>query len=92
MRAFWESETAELSGADIMRLTGLGSGSAYPILTVLEEHGVLQSAWEEQSPETLKRPRRRLYKLTEHGAGVYERALADFAPSGHMALFRPREV
>jgi PadR family transcriptional regulator PadR len=81
MQAFYEGGTAELSGADIMRLTGLGSGSAYPILVVFEEHGILQSRWEGEAPQTLGRPRRRLYKLTDLGADVYKRAMADLAPS-----------
>jgi PadR family transcriptional regulator PadR len=59
----------------------LGSGTAYPILVVLEEHGILHSRWEADAPQMLGRPRRRLYRLTSLGADVYARAVADLAPT-----------
>jgi len=83
LREFYEGQTREFSGADIMRLTRLGSGSAYPILVVFEERGILQSRWEIEAAEALGRPRRRLYKLTELGAEVYRKAVADVVPSGY---------
>ena len=39
---FSEFPGVELSGADIMRQTGLASGSLYPILIVFEEKGLLR--------------------------------------------------
>ncbi len=80
LREFDRDEAPELSGADVMRLTGLGSGSVYPILVVLEERGILRSRWEAEEPQTLGRPRRRLYALTDLGAELYRRAAADVAP------------
>jgi DNA-binding PadR family transcriptional regulator len=64
---FSESPDAELSGADIMRQTGLASGSLYPILIVFEEQGLLKSSWESEKPSILGRPRRRLYRITPRG-------------------------
>lgn len=51
-------------GYDISRSTGLKSGTLYPILMRLAEHGLLQTRWE--LAETGKPPRH-LYKLTKNG-------------------------
>jgi len=56
-----------ICGADIMLATGLSSGSLYPILARLEKAEWLSSEWEKAEPSELKRPRRRLYTLTEGG-------------------------
>ena len=47
------------SGADIVRATGLKTGTLYPILMRLEEAGWLGSHWEEGVPAQLGRPRKR---------------------------------
>jgi PadR family transcriptional regulator PadR len=70
-----------LAGADIMRLTGLSSGSLYPILYVFEDAGLVASEWEPEAPQVLKRPRRRLYTLTAVGERAFRAATADLAPS-----------
>lgn len=56
-----------MSGADIGRVTGLASGSLYPILFRLEKSGWVHSRWEQGEPSAMKRPRRRLYRLTRTG-------------------------
>lgn len=56
-------------GYDLLRATGLKSGSLYPILMRLAERGWLEASWEQDPP--LGRPRRHLYRLTATG----ERAL-----------------
>ena len=76
---FLRSREEELSGADVMRLTGMASGSLYPILYVLEENGLLESRWETEDPSALGRPRRRLYKATALGESAARAAVADFA-------------
>lgn len=59
-------------GFDIMELTGLPSGTVYPILRRFEKYGLVRSEWEDASKAREKgRPRRRNYALT---------------PSGHEAL------
>jgi PadR family transcriptional regulator PadR len=57
-------ETAWRYGYDISRNTGLRSGTLYPILMRLAEHGLLETSWE--TAET-GRPPRHLYKLTREG-------------------------
>lgn len=58
-----------LYGWEIMQLTGLGSGTVYPLLARLEGRGYLISRWEEPGG---RRPRRRLYTLTDQGGGDAE--------------------
>jgi len=60
--------SGELSGAEIGRATGLLSGTLYPLLLRLEQAGWLESRWESETPHELRRPRRRLYKMT--GLGI----------------------
>lgn len=55
------------AGADLMRTLGVASGSLYPLLYVLRDAGLVESRLEEQEPQELGRPRRRLYKLTDSG-------------------------
>lgn len=64
---FLAPDVRDLSGADIARETGLASGSLYPILNRLEKAGWLASKWEVGDPALLKRPRRRLYRITAVG-------------------------
>jgi len=54
-------------GSELTRITGLASGSLYPILIRLEKAGWLQSAWEDGDPSDLGRPRRRNYTVSALG-------------------------
>lgn len=67
LSAFTSDPSLELSGADIARMTGLQSGTLYPILMRLEQAKWLQSAWEAGNLHELGRPRRRLYTITALG-------------------------
>jgi PadR family transcriptional regulator PadR len=64
---FLSRPTSELSGAEISRSTGLASGTLYPILFRLEDAGWVESEWEKVVPTEVKRPRRRLYRMTADG-------------------------
>lgn len=64
-------------GFDLMRLTGLPSGTMYPLLRRLEAAGMVRSRWEAKTEAHGEgRPRRREYALT--GAG--EAALSEVLP------------
>lgn len=67
LAAFLEAMPDHMSGSDILRVTGLKTGTLYPILARLETHGWLESDWETEEPASLGRPRRRYYNLTAEG-------------------------
>lgn len=75
LKAFLE-QPSPLSGADVLRTTGVRSGTLYPILLRLESRGVLKSKWEAGKPEKLGRPRRRFYTLTPKGTEFAKVTLA----------------
>lgn len=68
----------ELSGAQIGEITGLASGTLYPILIRLEDQKWLESEWEDANPKDLGRPRRRFYRITGLGARSARREIRDF--------------
>jgi len=77
LRVFLDHPRKELCGADLMKLTDLSSGTLYPILLRFERYGMLESDWEDMAPEEVGRPRRRLYKITRHGAQIARQLLAN---------------
>ena len=60
-------------GYDLSKVTGLKSGTLYPILTRLHDEGWLENTWE-QTPEP-GRPPRHLYRLTAAGSLAANEAL-----------------
>jgi len=83
-----EDVRAEMAGAELMRLARVSSGTLYPILLRFEKLGLLESRWEEETPESLGRPRRRFYRMTQAGARVAHEALAELSPSIADAAFK----
>jgi PadR family transcriptional regulator PadR len=67
LHAMLTSAHSEHYGLELMRATGLKSGTLYPILSRLEESGLVEGHWEEVDASAEGRPRRRLYKLTPDG-------------------------
>ena len=61
---FLQSPRGWKYGYDISRITGLKSGTLYPILMRLFEHELLETRWE--TPEAGKPPRH-MYRLTSGG-------------------------
>lgn len=63
-------------GFDVMDVTGLPSGTVYPALRRLEEHGLVVSAWESaEGAQREQRPPRKYYELTTDGLGALAEAL-----------------
>jgi DNA-binding PadR family transcriptional regulator len=88
LKLFLDDPRAPHSGAALMKAIGLSSGTLYPILMRFEDAGVLDSAWESETPQALGRPRRRLYTITGEGQRVAREALAGLGvPSA--GLMRP---
>ncbi|MFC4150598.1 PadR family transcriptional regulator [Micromonospora mangrovi] len=68
---------SERYGLDLMKLTGLPSGTLYPVLQRLREAGWLTADWEEVEPTAVGRPARRYYRLTAQGVRDARQALAE---------------
>ncbi len=63
-------------GFDVLEETGLTSGTVYPALERLEQIGLARSRWEDaRLAQEEKRPPRRYYEVTPHGARVLQGAL-----------------
>ena len=68
-----------LHGFDIIRTTGLPSGTVYPALRRLEEARYLTSAWEEaRVAQDAGRPPRKYYEITRKGREVLAEAVARY--------------
>jgi PadR family transcriptional regulator, regulatory protein PadR len=76
LRAFLENPTTPRYGFDLMRVTGLPSGTLYPILARLERLAWVSSRNEEVDPLVEGRPARRFYLLTDGGLATAGRELA----------------
>lgn len=62
-------------GFQIMDVTGLASGTVYPVLRRLEKEKAVVSEWEaEADASAAGRRRRRIYRLTGAGQHLAERA------------------
>jgi PadR family transcriptional regulator, regulatory protein PadR len=80
LRELISSNQEGISGADIGRATRLASGTLYPILFRLEKSGWVQSKWERVEPSLVKRPRRRLYRLTRTGEVAAQSSFRELLP------------
>src|SRR5262245_62847316 len=67
LAAMLTEPTAERYGLDLMRDTGLASGTLYPILVRLERAGWVEAEWEDIDPVAEGRPSRKYYRLTPLG-------------------------
>jgi PadR family transcriptional regulator, regulatory protein PadR len=81
-------------GLEVIRATGIASGSAYPILIHLEENGVLESEWEAIDERLEGRRRRRLYRLDPRGADLARDMIDEYRHFSARRSLRPspREV
>lgn len=67
-------------GLDIMRVTGLASGTVYPTLTRAEAAGLVRGKWEAAAPAAREgRPRRRYYELTAAGREALQTSVERFS-------------
>jgi PadR family transcriptional regulator, regulatory protein PadR len=90
LSAFVARPAAWRHGYELARVTGLQSGTLYPILMRLSDRGLLQSKW--QPAEHSGCPPRHLYRLTPQGIR-YARAqtTADASP-GRWSIPRGQEA
>jgi len=67
-------------GFDILDATGLESGTVYPILSRIENDGLVRSTWEsERRAHADGRPARRYYAITPAGKAALETATKHYA-------------
>lgn len=76
LAALGESRDEPRHGYDLMKVTGLSSGTLYPLLMRMRERGLVEAEWAE--PDQPGRPPRQTYRLTLAGRHlVRETLLAD---------------
>ncbi|MEL6366122.1 MAG: PadR family transcriptional regulator [Pseudomonadota bacterium] len=68
LRAMADQPDAERYGYELMKTTGLKSGTLYPILMRLSDQGLLEARW--RPPAAEGRPARHAYRLTSAGLEV----------------------
>ncbi|GLY83060.1 PadR family transcriptional regulator [Actinoallomurus iriomotensis] len=76
LRVFIEEPDAPRYGLELMKATGLPSGSLYPVLARLERAGWVRSSRERIDPAVEGRPPRRYYRLTPDGLASARTELA----------------
>ena len=74
-------------GYDLAKITGIKSGTLYPLLIRLEERGLLETEW--QPPVEPGRPPRHTYRLSAAGVDVARANPVEPAGAAHSSL---REV
>lgn len=79
LRAFLADPSAPQYGYDLMKAANLPSGTLYPMLARLQQHGLVTSEWEPQADDGGGRPPRKYYKLTGDGIRVARLELAQAA-------------
>jgi PadR family transcriptional regulator, regulatory protein PadR len=84
LRVFLEDPDQPRYGYELMKTTGLQSGSLYPALIMLEKHGWLTVDKEDIDPRAAGRPPRRSYMITAAAAGAARARLAALSET-----FRP---
>ena len=72
-------------GYDLMKETGLLSGTLYPLLMRMADQGLIEAEWRE--PAQIGRPARHVYRLTTAGAAFAQAAAQpDAVPSAKAAF------
>lgn len=67
-------------GYDLLKQTGLQSGTLYPLLMRMEEQGLVMAEWRDAVRPG--RPPRHAYRLTPEGVALAHDLAADPAPHG----------
>ena len=78
LQQFSKRPTDEIAGAELMRECRVSSGTLYPLLHRFERAGLLTSSWEDVDPSVVKRPRRRLYRVTALGVNTFNEIASEY--------------
>jgi PadR family transcriptional regulator PadR len=94
LRQFLDSPQEPRYGFDLMRSTGLQSGTLYPILARLKRAGWITSRQEDIDPAVAGRPVRQLYVIHPDALASARAQLAEMSerlrPPPHWTRLRPR--
>jgi PadR family transcriptional regulator PadR len=77
LRAFLNDPDGQHYGLSLMRATGVGAGSLYPILVDLEDGNWIEAEWEVLDEAAAGRRKRRYYRLTDGGERDARRLIAE---------------
>jgi PadR family transcriptional regulator, regulatory protein PadR len=77
LRALLNDPDGQHYGLSLMRSSGVGAGSLYPILFDLEDGNWIEGEWEDIDQAAAGRRRRRYYRLTDGGKRDARRVLAE---------------
>lgn len=77
IKVFLEEPSKPRYGFELMRITGLASGSLYPVLARFERQGWLVLGTEDVDPKKEGRPARRFYTITGEAEVAAERQLRE---------------
>ena len=85
LRVLLDDPTGDHYGLDIAREINLKTGTIYPLLARLEQHGWLTSGKEQIDPSKEGRPARRIYRLTGVGESRARQTLEE-----HRRMLEPQ--
>ena len=75
LQSLLEAPASWKHGYELSQLTGLKSGTLYPLLMRLSEQGLLEDRWEES--DIAGRPPRHAYRLSSSGRAFAREALSE---------------
>lgn len=84
LAALLENAGAWSYGYDLAKVTGVKSGTLYPLLIRLDERGLLETQW--QPPAGPGRPPRHTYRLTQAGVEAAQSNPVDAAKTARPSL------
>ena len=70
LSAFLEAPDTDRYGLELIKATGLPSGTLYPILVRLERAEWVETTWEDVDVHAAGRPARRYYRLSGDGVAA----------------------
>lgn len=92
LKLFLEDPASPRYGFEIMRLTGLASGSLYPMLAKLETAGWLTKGKEDIDPHAEGRPARLHYTITGAAVSAARTQLAKLSEAYRPPAAAPRRT
>jgi PadR family transcriptional regulator PadR len=76
LTALLDAPAEDAYGLEIVRASGVATGSCYAILRRLEDEGLLEARWERMDASEAGRPPRRYYGLTALGRRVAQQEVS----------------